>query len=234
MGVCALLLHTTACGARLLPRLMSWEWALICNDNQGRAVAYRWSYTCNSLALLDGVAVWTATADRLLFRSYSIHDSRFTRMFSAVLLVRAQQLYAHVYSEHWLGEELATSTSNAAAQCAGKVACCASTPVQYNQSPDPRTIVAMPQQNRHVNAATDHNAQCHLTTGTLISDSPHCQHMCTCWGPLRLYYSPLCIVLCTSIDSDSHYSSCRSHYMPTYVHRTLAATINPLQMSSHY
>jgi hypothetical protein len=37
------------------------------------------------------------------------------------------------------------------------------------------------------------------------------------WGPLRLYHVTLCILLCillcTSVASDSHRSSCRSHYM---------------------
>jgi hypothetical protein len=31
-------------------------------------------------------------------------------------------------------------------------------------------------------------------------------------GPLRLYLFTLCIALCTTAHSDSHYNSCRSHY----------------------
>jgi hypothetical protein len=31
-------------------------------------------------------------------------------------------------------------------------------------------------------------------------------------GPMRLYLFTLCIALCTTAHSDSHYNSCRSHY----------------------
>jgi hypothetical protein len=43
------------------------------------------------------------------------------------------------------------------------------------------------------------------------------------WGPLRLYLITLCIAICTSVHSDSHYSSCRSHLKEAPASPTLDA-----------
>jgi hypothetical protein len=55
------------------------------------------------------------------------------------------------------------------------------------------------------------------------------------WGPLRLYHITLCILLCTTVASDSHRSSCQSHYMPinsgTYL--TNPATLHVFSSYSH-
>jgi hypothetical protein len=54
------------------------------------------------------------------------------------------------------------------------------------------------------------------------------------WGPLRLYHITLCILLCTSVASDSHHSSCRSHYMSPEVTAAVSAPLNQVPAHHHH
>jgi hypothetical protein len=58
--------------------------------------------------------------------------------------------------------------------------------------------------------------------------APSCHSEPKGWGPLRLCLFIICI--CTSVDSDSHHSSCRSHYKALAIRYTL----RPSELHVHW